>query len=718
MSNLAKLKHPNILGLIEPLEEHSKNFMFVTEYVTGSLESAFGHKDEETNFFKGHVSEEIVIQRGILEIVQALDFIHNRASSVHLGIEPRTIFINENLDWKVSGLGHLLKLPQGTMTSEYYLPQYDPRIPSFVHLELNYTAPEIVLDNTLSFKNDYFSLGSLIYMLYTGKDLLNTENSATQYKEEYSKFERKLGSMSWNNVFSKLPTEVRHCIPQLMNRDIYSRYDNISDFLQTQFFQDPLLKTLNFLDDLTTKTNEEKLVFLKGLVELLPKFPVSILQRKFLTVLLDLLGHFCKPNSVDSACISVNVELLIKIGATVSQLTFQERILPVLTNNSDFEIILKNTTLTLIENLDILKEKIKKDEFLETIAKPLLTYVFKDMNSKQDIIAQEQLLGKLNIISELFDFLTTKNFLMPLLNDLFTKTVSLTVKAACVSAFQLLIENKNVDPDIICEDILPLFRSMKTRESRIMVQSLRFFEAVPQIVKQENLLVEQLLPLLWTYSLATSLQVDQYKLYCAVINRLSTEIQRNHLQKMPKTDAKTSLEGTNGFKNLIEPKAVKKEDLDSKEASRVGVPAIQPRKKHAQIPSRTIAQKSPSRQTLESNTTRSARGVQRNQITPAPTQKQASLQKSDDDDFDDFVSASNTPPATRPQVVGYGTERSTTKSGGNTKGNTALKTPTSTSSLSSTSSLPPGFSVSLKPNRKITPPGSQDRGASGFPALI
>lgn len=78
-NNLAKLKHPNILTLIEPLEEHSKNFMFVTEFVTSSLETVFRETDdEEQNFLQGHVKDNIVVQRGILQLVNALDFVHNR----------------------------------------------------------------------------------------------------------------------------------------------------------------------------------------------------------------------------------------------------------------------------------------------------------------------------------------------------------------------------------------------------------------------------------------------------------------------------------------------------------------------------------------------------------------------------------------------------------------------------------------------------------------
>lgn len=704
VSNLAKLKHPNILALVEPLEEHSKNFMFVTEYVTGSLDSVFGNGDEETNFFKGHVREDIVIQRGILEVTQALEFIHNRASFVHLDIQPRSIFINENSDWKVSGLGHLIKLPQGTNTSEYYLPQYDPRVPSFIHLELDYTAPEIILDNTLSFKNDYFSLGLLVYMLYTGKSLFHTENSTSQYRDEYAKFERRLATMSWESIFSKLPENLRHCMPKLMNRDLFSRYDNISEFLESQFFQDPLIKTLNFLDDLPTKSNEEKLLFLKGLVELLPQFPVTLLQRKFLTVLLDLLDILCKDKVSDSSCISMDVLLIIKIGSTLSQLTFQERIFPVLTNKINFPILLHNATLSLIDNLSTLKEKLKKDDFLEVIAKPLLTYTFNDMENDSAIIAQEKLLENLFLVSELFEFLTIKNFLVPLISNLFTKTTSLTIKIASVSCFQLLIERKSLDTDIICDDILPLFRSMKTRDHRILMQSLKLFEIVPLIVKKDMVLVEQLLPLMWNYSMAPNLQTAQYTHYTNAINKLSSDIQRIHIKTLQKSSSDASSEGPKDFSKLIEPIAVKREDPDTKAAKKIAVPAIQPIKKSNSLASRpTPKQSTPLVLTKGiTSTTKSqsqSRGFPRRTLKePTPSSRIATkpTQEGNLDDFDDFVSASASPVSQVAPKLSNGNLK--LHSPGSTTYGSTIKN--SAPSATSNASLPPGFSVSLQPSRK------------------
>lgn len=684
VSNLSKLKHPNILAVIEPLEEHSKNFMFVTEYVTGSLETVFGHGTDEASFFKQHDREDVIIQRGLLETVQALDFIHNRASSVHLDIQPRSILINENSDWKLSGLGHLIKIPQGTNSSDYFIDQYDPRTPSFLHLELNYTAPEIVLENTVSFKSDFFSLGLLIYMLYTGKSMLSTENSSSQYKAEYTKFERKLTTMSWENVFSKLPTTLRPCMSRLMSRDVYSRYDNINEFLESEFFQDPLIKTLSFLDDLPTKTNDEKIVFLTGLEDLLPKFPVTLLQRKFLAVLVDALGQQCKDKEPNGTCISKEVEIIIRIGSTVSQLTFQERVYPELTKKANFPTILHNATTALIKNLSTLREKVKKEDFLEVILKPLLTFTFHDMQGDQSVPAQEALLGNLNVIADLFDFLTMKNFLMPLISHLFTKTTSLMVKISSVSCMRQLVEKKLVDSDIVCDEVLPLFKSMKTRDPRILMQSLTLFDMIPRVIRNDAVLVEQLLPLIWNYSMSQTLDKAQYSQYTAVINKLSQNIQQAHSNTLKAPSANTpEPSATKKFDKLIQPVSVKREDPETKAAKSIGAPAIMPKKKPSAKKPSILTPRSPQTPRITTNT---------RIIRPRPRQPEP-----EPDDFDDFVSATSSPTLNSMSQE----NKSTTP---------LQRGPTQ----APTSSLPPGFSIALQPSRKPfeNVPRSTDSSAS------
>lgn len=583
VSNLAKFKHPNILQLIEPLEEHSKSFLFVTEYVSGCLSNLFQEQDSTygDELLQPNDENKLTIQRGILQVCQALDFIHNTTSSVHLDIQPKSVFINGNADWKLSGFGQLIKLPNGTNVGEYSIPQYDPRVPAFLQIDLNFASPELVLEDTFSPKSDYFSLGLLIYYLYYNKSLLVCENSKQGYKEQYTKFERRIASLSWDAVFQKVPDKLRFCLPRLMNRDIYSRFDNIREFIDNDFFKDPLIKTLIFLDDLPTKSIEEKTIFLQGLVDILPQFPSQLLQKKFLPILLLNLDQLCSMKELNAQCISTNLEVILMIGKSISQLSFHEKIEKHITAEPNFSVLLKDATAIIIQHLSILKLKIKKEVLESTMLKPLYEYV---CDNQEIPNLQEALLAQLSIALDVFDFATVKNFLYPLLQKLFTKTTSLTVKNSCVSCFQLLVESNTMDSYMIQESLLPLIKSMKTRDPRILMKFLDFFPVLYSAIKdKEDVVTDHFLPLMLTFSMSNTLSISQFTSYTTSLNNLMRQIQTKHMGTLKTEQSKTEeLETTNFTKIIDKPSLPPMKDSDNEISKNINVPVIQPKRVSSQ----------------------------------------------------------------------------------------------------------------------------------------
>lgn len=114
-SNLAKLRHPNILELVEPVEEtRGGGLQFVTEPVTASLASLLQEKDEQERSVGpgGRPSrfvtedsdgvrrrreleiDELEIQKGLLQISKALEFLHENAGLVHGNLTPHAVLVN------------------------------------------------------------------------------------------------------------------------------------------------------------------------------------------------------------------------------------------------------------------------------------------------------------------------------------------------------------------------------------------------------------------------------------------------------------------------------------------------------------------------------------------------------------------------------------------------------------------------------------------------
>lgn len=117
---------------------------------------------------------------------------------------------------------------------------------------------------------------------------------------------------------------------------------------------------------------------------------------------------------------------------------------------------------------------------------------------------------------------------------------------------------------------------MKTRDPRILSKLLKLFETVPLIITDEIVLVDQVLPLMWNYSMASTLTKSQYSGYTKAINKMSSDIQRHHIAKL---DDKVNDIGEDAFHKVIEPTIMKKEDPETVAAKNIEVAAMQPVKK-------------------------------------------------------------------------------------------------------------------------------------------
>ena len=114
-SSLAKLRHPSILELVEPVEEtRSGGLQFVTEPVTASLASVLLEKDDQdrsggpggrgSRFVTEDADgvrrrreleiDELEIQKGLLQVSKALEFLHDNAGLLHGNLTPDSILIN------------------------------------------------------------------------------------------------------------------------------------------------------------------------------------------------------------------------------------------------------------------------------------------------------------------------------------------------------------------------------------------------------------------------------------------------------------------------------------------------------------------------------------------------------------------------------------------------------------------------------------------------
>lgn len=312
-SSLARLRHPSILQVLEPVEEtRNGGLMFATEHVTASLGGMLRQKDEQERAgsrtsrhmverpdgSRGRIEleiDELEVQKGLLQVAKGLEFLHESAGLVHGNLNPEAIFINSKSDWKISGLGFAgppdssearSALPPLALSEVLY---QDPRLPPSVQLNMDYTSPDFAMDSNVSPSADLFSLGLIIVAIYNTPHAspIQTHSNLTTYKKALSSPSSTPSQA--NNFLSAgaIPKDlVSHVLPRLITRRPAQRL-NAKEFQQSQYFDNILVSTIRFLETLPTKSPSEKSQFMRGLQRVLPEFPVSVLERKILGALLD-----------------------------------------------------------------------------------------------------------------------------------------------------------------------------------------------------------------------------------------------------------------------------------------------------------------------------------------------------------------------------------------------------------------------------------------------
>lgn len=312
-SSLAKLRHPSVLELVEPVEEtRGGGLQFVTEAVTASLASLLQEKDDQERSggrSSRYVTEdsdgtrrrreleidELEIQKGLLQVSKALEFLHENAGLVHGNLTPDAVLINAKGDWKISGLS-FCSPPENSTKPTSFQPislsevlHMDSRLPRAVQMNLDYTSPDFVLDNNLTTSADMFSLGLLCIALYNSphRSPLECNTSITTYKRL---FQSSSSIPNPGNGFLSsrpIPKDLsNHVLPRLITRRPAQRM-SAKEFQESEYFDNILVSTIRFLDAFPAKTPNEKAQFLRGLIKVLPSFPKSVMEKKVLPALLD-----------------------------------------------------------------------------------------------------------------------------------------------------------------------------------------------------------------------------------------------------------------------------------------------------------------------------------------------------------------------------------------------------------------------------------------------
>jgi len=205
---LARLEHPNLIKVLD-FGNHDKFFYISFEYFKSKNLRAVIRQNELS------VEQKIDLMR---QLLLAVDYIHENAI-IHRDLKPENILVSDSLVLKVGDFGLAIG------TNDEYVTSKD----SIVGTPC-YMSPEQVRGDALTEKSDLFSLGIVLYELFTGgnpflgKDINATFNNIVAFNE---KDEKTLNGEIPPDA-DKVIRELLKCVPAQRRNIVNDIFDDTS----------------------------------------------------------------------------------------------------------------------------------------------------------------------------------------------------------------------------------------------------------------------------------------------------------------------------------------------------------------------------------------------------------------------------------------------------------------------------------------------------------
>ena len=200
---LSKFNCDNIVKYYEYSKDNN-NIYILMEYCDG---------DNLRSLINKHINDNTLIEENILiniiiKLCTGIKEIHAK-KIIHKNLKPENIFINENMNIKIGDFG-ISKQLDSLMTL----------ITNDKYESIDYIAPEILYKKTYNYKSDIYSLGCIIYELFT-LNIYNKDNSFHEIK--------KLNTNIYNNKWQIL-------IDSLLQANYKKRFDinQVYQFLENE----------------------------------------------------------------------------------------------------------------------------------------------------------------------------------------------------------------------------------------------------------------------------------------------------------------------------------------------------------------------------------------------------------------------------------------------------------------------------------------------------
>ncbi|KAF8862334.1 kinase family protein-like protein [Acephala macrosclerotiorum] len=254
VKKLRTLRHPGVIKVFDTVE--TETYIYVATERLIPLRWHIKRKSMSTETLKW----------GLFGVAQTIKFINDEASSVHGALRVSSLYTSESGEWKVGGFEVLSSMKD----DDAIIYNYGSLVPDAGR----YTPPELAKSGWDAIKRnpltavDAYNFGTLIFEVFNGDFMGGDQAGQTK----------------------NIPPTMHSTYRRLVNANPKARV-SVGNFLEQGrrsggFFNTPLIKLTDSVDNLGMKTDEEREEFLNDLDQLSDDFPEDYFKMKILPELL------------------------------------------------------------------------------------------------------------------------------------------------------------------------------------------------------------------------------------------------------------------------------------------------------------------------------------------------------------------------------------------------------------------------------------------------
>ncbi|XP_068901377.1 SCY1-like protein 2 isoform X4 [Tenebrio molitor] len=531
---LERFRHPKILHVLHPIEECADTLAFASEPVFASLANILAHQEgsgnhggitatgasQQPTVRPAHAREynflDIEYKYGILQITEALSFLHYSGHVLHRNVCPASILVTKKGTWKLAGLEFTERVNDVDGVEPVPCQPWTSRLSKMAQPYLDYTAPETQTQSVCSILSDMFSLGMVICAIFNhGRPLIQAGNSSSAYLKQLELLEDQV-----HNIMPRIPLPLQEATVRLLSKDTRQR-PTAQLLTLIKYFSDPAVHALQFLDVINMKDPTQKAHFYRNtLKEALPFIPKKLWYQ-----------HVWPSLQQEMRSQEVLAAVLQPVLYLIQESTIEEYesiILP------SFRSVFSapktvQATVTLLENLHIILEKTPRDD-IRTEVLPMLYNAFESTT----IQVQSAALVAVTNVSEYLDETAIRRMILPKTKIIYEKNQSdLKIVSNVLSCVERTLDR--LDKSQIIDEVLPLLYDIRLSDPQITLRVVNIYRLMLSDKRyglSVNLMATKVMPSLLPQTVNPSLNLEQFTILLEVLQEMLDQIDRNQRNKL------------------------------------------------------------------------------------------------------------------------------------------------------------------------------------------